>query len=73
MRQVSPESPVKSLVQEMPGIKEDTEAESEDEGGKCSTFTLQVPVLRTRKNSDASRPNPRSVVGSSVLAPQFCL
>lgn len=56
VRQISPESPSKPLVHEIPTkqVKED-----EKQGAEDAPVTLIVPNVRTRKNSDASRPNPR--------------
>lgn len=58
-RQVSPESPVKPLVHEMPGTKQDASSKQEHEFVDEPSATLPVPPMRPRKNSDASKPKPR--------------
>ena len=58
-RQVSPDSPVKPLVHEMPGTKQDASAKQEHEFVDGPLATLPVPPMRPRKNSDASKPKPR--------------
>lgn len=57
-RQVSPESPVKPLVHEMPGTKQDASSKQEHEFVDEPSATLPVPPMRPRKNSDASKPKP---------------
>lgn len=55
-RQVSPDSPSKPLVPETPITKIVVE---EKQGADDQTVSLTVPNIRTRKNSDVTKPNPR--------------
>lgn len=59
---MSPDSPVKSLVQELPENRVNNLDNTELEGGSDSSVMLQLPAIRKRKNSDASKPNPRYVI-----------
>ena len=61
-RQVSPDSPSKPLVPETPVTKI---VVKEKQGADDHTVSLMVPNIRTRKNSDVTKPNPRWV---SVLS-----
>ena len=58
-RQVSPDSPVKPFIHEIPGTRQDASAKQEHEFVDEPSATLPVPPMRPRKNSDASKPNPR--------------
>ena len=56
VRQVSPDSPSKPLVPETPVTKIVIE---EKQAADDMSVRLNVPNMRTRKNSDVTRPNPR--------------
>ena len=56
VRQVSPDSPSKPLVPETPVSKIIIE---EKQAADDMSVRLNVPNMRTRKNSDVTRPNPR--------------
>ena len=56
VRQVSPDSPSKPLVPETPVTKIIIE---EKQAADDMSVRLNVPNMRTRKNSDVTRPNPR--------------
>ena len=56
VRQVSPDSPSKPLVPETPTTKVVIE---EKHAADDMSVSLTVPNMRTRKNSDVTRPNPR--------------
>ena len=56
VRQVSPDSPSKPLVPETPMTKVVIE---EKQAADDMSVSLNVPNIRTRKNSDVTRPNPR--------------
>ena len=57
-RQQSPESPIKPLLQEPPATTPVAEERTEEADGDSSKV-LPLPAVPSRKNSDASRPNPR--------------
>ena len=57
-RQQSPESPIKPLLQEPPATTPVAEEKTEEADGDSSTI-LTLPAVPSRRNSDASRPNPR--------------